>query len=158
MYVQQIEARPRSLDRYAPAEISPRRSGDIELPHPAAVRLQRIAPFPGPQYSCFNMPRASGHCTSPREAGAVRPRMAPLLILGDRGVSTPHETALWPLGEKPWTYATGSPTIRVRKCDAVTVSINRSCGGTTPRKPCVAASVAFMGPARWLGNHLVNQE
>lgn len=34
---------------------------------------------------------------------------------------------------EPWTYATGSPTIRVKECSAVTVSTNRSFGVATPQ-------------------------
>jgi hypothetical protein len=67
----------------------------------------------------------------PGEVGAVRPRIDftpdPLVIgeLVNRDESAP---VAFSSGE-PVAYATGSPTIRVKECDAVAVSINRSSRG-----------------------------
>jgi hypothetical protein len=58
---------------------------------------------------------ASRHSLSPRKPIAVRPRFdftPDPLVIGEL-VHQPR-LALWPLGEKPWTYATGSPTIGSR--------------------------------------------
>lgn len=60
------------------------------------------------------------------------------LVIGElvhRDKSAPR-----PLGWKPWTYATGSPTIVSGSVTLLRSASTAYLGGTTPRRPCVVAS------------------
>lgn len=62
------------------------------------------------------------------------------------------DSALRPLGEKPWTYATGSPTIGSGSVTLLRSASTGHIGGTNPRKPCVLATPMTMEPHSGHGN------